>query len=453
MKKTYSMDMCSGSILPKILMFSIPLMCSGVLQLLFNAADVVVVGRFGSEHSLAAVGSTTSLINLLTNLFIGLSIGVNVLVARFYGAGAEKELQDTVHTAVSLSLLSGILLTIFGMLFTKQILIWMQTPEEVLPLATTYLRIYFMGMTPMMVYNFCSSILRAVGDTRRPLYYLLFSGVVNVILNLIFVIVFRLDVVGVGLATAISQCVSAFLIVWCLLREKEIYRISITKIRFHRKEVIRILQIGLPAGLQGTIFSLSNVVIQSSINSFGAVVMAGNAAAANIEGFVYVAMNSFHQAAVSFISQNFGAGKFDRIYKIAVRTLGCVIITGCILGGLAVLFGHSLLHIFSSDNTVIESGMVRMRMICGAYALCGMMDVMVGILRGLGYSVMPMIVSLLGACGLRLLWIFTVFQIPRFHTTKMLYLSYPVSWGITFLVHVVCFLVVRRKVLPKPGKE
>lgn len=449
MKKSYSIDMCNGSILSKILLFALPLMGSGVLQLLFNAADVVVVGRFGSENSLAAVGSTTSLINLLTNLFIGLSIGANVLVARTYGAKAEKELEATVHTSVALSLVSGILLTVFGMIFTRQILIWMQTPKDVLPLSTTYLRIYFVGMTATMIYNFCSSILRAVGDTRRPLYYLLFSGIINFVLNLLFVIVFQLDVVGVGLATVISQCVSAILVLRCLIREDESYRIRIRNIRFDRRVVLRILQIGVPAGLQGTIFSLSNVVIQSSVNSFGAVVMAGNAAAANIEGFVYVAMNAFHQAAVSFVSQNLGAGKYKRIRKIAVRTLACVCITGLVLGNLVVFFGKPLLSIFSAKPEVIVTGMTRLKVICGAYALCGMMDVMVGILRGLGYSVMPMIVSLLGACGLRLLWIFTIFQIPEFHAIQVLYYSYPVSWAITFGVHVICYFIIRRKLVQK----
>lgn len=445
MEKTYSIDMCSGSILPKLLKFSLPLMCSSILQLLFNAADVVVVGRFCGEHSLAAVGSTVSLINLLTNLFIGLSVGANVLVARYFGAKEEKHLHDVVHTAVALSIASGVILTVFGVVFTKQILIWMQTPEEVLDLAVTYLRIYFLGMTVTMIYNFCSAILRAVGDTKRPLYYLMYAGVINVILNLFFVIVCNLNVAGVGLATVISQCVSAVLIIKCMMKEKEGYRLCLQDIRFHGRYVKKILQIGLPAGLQGTIFALSNVVIQSSVNSFGAVVMAGNAAASNIEGFVYVAMNAFHQAAVSFVGQNMGAGKFGRINKIAVRSLICVIVTGCLLGNLAVLFGHPLLSIYSSKEEVIADGMVRLQMICGMYALCGMMDVMVGILRGLGYSVMPMIVSLIGACGLRLLWIFTIFQIPDFHTTKMLYLSYPVSWTITFMVHVICFFVVRRR--------
>lgn len=445
MEKTYSIDMCSGLILPKLLKFSLPLMCSSILQLLFNAADVVVVGRFCGEHSLAAVGSTVSLINLLTNLFIGLSVGANVLVARYFGAKEEKNLHDVVHTAVALSITSGVILTVFGVVFTKQILIWMQTPKEVLDLAVTYLRIYFLGMTVTMIYNFCSAILRAVGDTKRPLYYLMYAGVINVILNLFFVIVCNLNVAGVGLATVISQCISAVLIIRCMMKEKEGYRLCLQDIRFHGRYVKKILQIGLPAGLQGTIFALSNVVIQSSVNSFGAVVMAGNAAASNIEGFVYVAMNAFHQAAVSFVGQNMGAGKFGRINKIAVRSLICVIVTGCLLGNLAVLFGHPLLSIYSSKEEVIADGMVRLQMICGMYALCGMMDVMVGILRGLGYSVMPMIVSLIGACGLRLLWIFTIFQIPDFHTTKMLYLSYPVSWTITFMVHVICFFVVRRR--------
>ncbi|MCI8507251.1 MAG: MATE family efflux transporter [Lachnospiraceae bacterium] len=445
MSKSYSMDMCNGAILPKLLRFALPLMCSSILQLLFNAADVVVVGRFCGEHSLAAVGSTASLINLLTNLFMGLSVGANVLVARYFGAREEKRLHDVVHTAIALSIASGAVLTVFGIIFTKQILVWMQTPEEVLGLAAFYLRIYFIGMIAMMLYNFCSSILRAVGDTKRPLYYLLFAGVINVCLNLFFVIVCNLNVAGVGMATVISQCVSAFLIARCLTREKEAYRLCVRDIGFHYKYILKILQIGLPAGLQGTIFSLSNVVIQSSVNSFGAVVMAGNAAAANIEGFVYVAMNSFHQAAVSFVSQNLGAGKFSRINKIAVRSLICVIITGCVLGGLAVLCGYPLLGFYSSKEMVIEAGMVRMKMICGTYALCGMMDVMVGILRGLGYSVMPMIVSLIGACGLRILWIFTIFRIPTFHTTEMLYLSYPISWVITLFVHIVCFLVVRKR--------
>lgn len=446
MEKKYSIDMCSGSILPKLLAFALPLMFSSILQLLFNAADIVVVGRFCGERSLAAVGSTSSIINLLTNLFIGLSVGANVMVARFFGAREKSKLHDTVHTAVALSLVSGVVLTVFGVAFTKQILIWMQSPEDVLHLSVLYLRIYFTGMTATMLYNFLSSILRAVGDTKRPLYYLLFAGAVNVVLNLFFVIGCHMDVAGVGLATVISQCISAALIVRCLMKEKEDYRLCLKDIRFHKEPFVKILRIGLPAGLQGTVFSLSNVVIQSSVNSFGATVMAGNAAAMNIEGFVYMAMNAFHQAAVSFVSQNLGAGKFDRINKITIRVLGCVIATGCLLGFSAVCFGHSLLSIYSPKEDVIREGMVRLSVICSTYALCGMMDVMVGVLRGLGYSVMPMVVSLLGACGLRLLWIFTFFRIPQYHTTRVLYYSYPISWIITFSVHVLCFYLVRKKI-------
>lgn len=445
MEKKYSIDMCNGSILPKLLAFALPLMFSSILQLLFNAADIVVVGRFCGEESLAAVGSTSSIINLLTNLFIGLSVGANVLVARFFGAREKNKLHDTVHTAVALSLVSGLLLTVFGVAFTKQILIWMQSPDNVLDLSALYLRIYFLGMTATMLYNFASSVLRAVGDTKRPLYYLLFAGAVNVVLNLFFVIVCHMNVAGVGLATVISQCVSAALIVRCLVREQEDYRLCIRDIRFHNEPLRKILRIGLPAGLQGTVFSLSNVVIQSSVNSFGATVMAGNAAAMNIEGFVYMAMNAFHQAAVSFVSQNWGAGKFDRINKITLRVLGCVIVTGCLFGWGAVLLGHPLLSIYSPKETVIREGMARLSVICATYALCGMMDVMVGVLRGLGYSVMPMIVSLLGACGLRLLWIFTIFRVPEYHTTRVLYFSYPMSWTITFFVHVLCFFLVRRR--------
>lgn len=445
MSKTYSIDMCNGSILPKLLRFAIPLMCSGILQLLFNAADVVVVGQCCGDNSLAAVGSTTSLINLLTNLFIGLSVGANVLVARYYGAKEKKHLHEVVHTAVALSLISGVILTVFGVIFTKQILVWMQTPKDVLELATVYLRIYFLGMVATMLYNFCSAVLRAVGDTKRPLYYLLFAGVINVVLNLFFVMVCDMDVAGVGLATVISQFISAGLIVRCLVREQAPYRLFIKNIHLHTKYIGKILRIGLPAGLQGTVFSLSNVVIQSSINSFGAVVMAGNAAAGSVEGFVYMGMNAFHQAALSFVSQNVGAGRFDRINKIVVRTMLCVIITGVVMGGVTVLLGPQLLGFYSKEIDVIDVGMTRLQIVCGIYFLCGMMDVMVGVLRGLGYSVMPMIVSLIGACGLRLLWIFTIFQVEEYHTPLMLYLSYPVTWTITVIVHTICFFIVRKR--------
>lgn len=449
--KKYEMDMCSGSILGKILLFTLPLMCSSILQLLFNAADVIVVGRFAGDNSLAAVGSTSSLINLLTNFFMGLSVGANVLVARYFGAKHQKDLTETIHTAMTLSLYSGVLLTLIGCVGAGRILIWMQTPEAVLPLATLYLRIYFLGMTATMLYNFGSAIMRAIGDTKRPLYFLSIAGVINVVLNLVFVIVFRMDVAGVAAATAISQCISAFLIVSCMLKDKGSIHLELSGLRISADKFKKIIQIGLPASFQGIVFSFSNVIIQSSVNSFGAVTVAGNSAAANIEGFVYVAMNAFHQAAISFTGQNVGAAKYERVNKILYTAQFCVLAAGVVLGNIAVFFGYPLLSMYTSSPAVMEAGMKRMQVICRYYALCGMMDVMVGSLRGLGYAVMPMIVSLIGACGLRLLWIFTFFRTEQFHTVTSLYMTYPASWFITFLVHVICFVIVRRKLAKKWG--
>ena len=443
--KKYEIDMCNGPILSKLLLFAIPLMCSSILQLLFNAADIVVVGRYAGDHSLAAVGSNTALINLLTNLFVGLSVGVNVLTAKYYGAGKDEELSKTVHTAMLIGLYSGILLTLIGVFFAKGLLVMMKTPPEVLGLATLYLRIYFWGMTATMVYNFGSAILRAIGDTKRPLYYLLFAGVINVLLNLLLVIVFKMGVAGVAIATAISQCISALLVVRCMMKESGSIKLDLKELCIDSDKLKRILQIGLPAGVQGVIFSLSNVVIQSSINTFGATIVAGNAAAANIEGFVYMAMNAFHQATVSFTGQNMGAGNYKRINRILLTSQVCVIVVGITFGNLAVLFGPQLLQIYSTSPEVVRAGMYRLGIICRTYALCGMMDVMVGSLRGMGYSVLPMIVSLIGACGLRLLWLATLFRLEEFHTVSMVYVSYPVSWLLTFLTHVLCFMIVRHK--------
>ncbi|MEG1602674.1 MAG: MATE family efflux transporter [Cloacibacillus sp.] len=437
--KKYEIDMCSGAILPKMLLFAVPLMCSSILQLLFNAADIIVVGRFAGDNSLAAVGSNTSLIGLLTNLFIGLSVGTNVLAARYYGAKEEEALAKTVHTSIMLGVISGLLLTVIGVAGARRILIAMRTPDEVLGLATLYLVIYFFGMTPVMVYNFGSAVLRAVGDTRRPLYYLLFAGVINVLLNLFFVINLHLDVAGVAIATVISQCVSAALVVRCLLRESGGIRLVPSEMRISVPKLVKILKIGLPAGIQGVLFALSNVVIQSSINSFGAVIMAGSSAAANIEMFVYFAMNAFYQAIISFTSQNIGAGHIKRIYNILKTGQICIVAVGCTLGLGAALFGHALLGVYSSSEAVIKAGMDRLWILSTTYAVCGMMDGMVGALRGMGYSVMPTVVTLLGVCGLRLLWIATIFQMPSLHTITVLYLSYPVSWIITFAAHLGCF--------------
>ncbi len=443
--KRYEIDMVNGPILKKMLLFTIPLMFSSILQLLFNAADIVVVGRFAGDNSLAAVGCNGALINLMTNVFLGLSVGGNVLAARDYGAGDEEELSKTVHTAMLLGIISGLVLTVAGVIFAPQLLELMQTPENVLPLAALYLRIYFLGMTAMMVYNFGSALLRSIGDTKRPLYYLVAAGVINVILNLVFVIVFRMDVAGVGLATVISQCVSALLVVRCMMREQGGIRLIPRRLHIYKDKLIQIVQVGLPAGFQGAVFSLSNVVIQSSVNLFGETVVAGNSAAMNLEGFVYVSMNAFHQAAISFTSQNVGAGKRERIGKILLTAEGCVIVTGLLFGWVMYGFGRTLLHIYSNSSHVIDAGMVRMRIILLPYALCGMMDVVVGVLRGMGYSVGPMIMSLIGACGLRLVWIATVFQIPQFHNISTVYVSYPITWAITLLAQLLLYIYASKK--------
>lgn len=441
--KKYEIDMTNGPILKKMLLFSIPLMFSGILQLLFNAADIVVLGRYAGYDSLGAVGATSSLINLLVNLFMGLSVGANVITARYYGADEKEELEKTVHTAMLISIISGVILTGVGFVGAEKFLSLMDTPDNLLPLSTLYLKIYFFGMPAMMVYNFGSAILRAAGDTKRPLYYLMISGVVNVVLNLIFVIAFSMDVAGVAAATVISQYVSALLIVRCLMNEQGAIKLVLSKLKIHWDKFASILLIGLPAGFQGAVFSLSNVVIQSSINLFGDVVVAGNSAASNIEGFIYVSMNAFHQAVISFTSQNYGAGKINRINKIVLSGLGSVFVVGVSLGAIVLLFGEFLVGIYSPEPDVIAAGINRLRIILMSYFLCGMMDVMVGALRGIGYSVLPMIVSLLGACGLRLLWIATIFQIPQYHSPEVIYLSYPVSWAITFLTHIICFAITK----------
>ena len=450
-KKSHEIDMCNGPLWSKILLFSIPLMLSGILQLLFNAADIVVVGRYVGNEALAAVGSTSCLINLLTNVFIGLSVGSNVLIARNFGAKKEKEVSEIVHTSILLSLISGSILCLMGIILAKPLLTLMGTPDDILNQAALYMKIYFAGMPVIMLYNFGSSILRAIGDTKRPLYFLAIAGIVNVVLNLCFVIIFKMNVAGVALATVISQCISAFLIIRCLMQQENSCRLQFSKLHLHKDKVLKIIQIGLPAGIQGAIFSVSNVLIQSSVNAFGSVAMAGNTTSANIEGFIYTSMNAFQQTALSFTSQNLGAKKYDRIGKVLVICLILVSITGLSMGLTTVYLGQTLLGIYSSDPQVIQYGLTRMQIICLTYFTCGLMDVMVGSLRGLGYSIMPMIVSLLGACGLRILWIFTIFVWHRSLFT--LYISYPISWVITFSVHILCYFIVRRKIIPYQTKS
>lgn len=442
-KNTDEIDMLSGPLAGKILRFSLPLMLSGILQLLFNAADVMVVGKWAGRLALAAVGSNGALVNLLTNLFMGLSVGASVQVSTNYGAGRQEDVSKIVHTSVLLSIISGILLMAIGLIFANPLLKMMGTPEDVISLSALYLRIYFLGMPAMLLYNFGSAILRAVGDTKRPLYYLTVAGVVNVALNILFVVGFHMSVAGVALATTISQCISCYLLVRRLLTVDSCIRLYIKKLTIYKDKLLKIIKIGLPAGLQGVVFSFSNVLIQSSVNSFGSVVMGGSTISSNVEGFVYVSMNAFSQATVTFTSQNLGAGKYSRLNHILINSMMLILIIGVVLGNGIIFFGRTFLGFFSPDPEVIGYGMRRMVIVLSAYFLCGMMEAVVGSLRGLGYSVMPMIVSAFGACGLRILWIFTVFVWEG--SIESLFLSYPVSWAVTLAVHLICFCVVRKK--------
>lgn len=438
--KKYAIDMCNGPLFGKILLFTLPLMLSGILQLLFNAADMVVVGRWVGSNALAAVGSNGPLVNLLVNVFLGLSVGANVMVARFYGAGQKRELSEMLHTALLTALVSGIFLIFLGFFIAPVALRAMGSPEEVLPQSVLYLRIYFFSMPAMMLYNFGSAILRAVGDTRRPLYYLTVAGVINVILNLILVIGFSMGVAGVALATTVSQVVSAGLVLNCLMNTEEDYRLDIKSLRIVPSKLFAMARIGIPAGLQGAVFSVSNILIQSSINSFGATAMAANSAASNLEGFVYVGMNTLHQTSVSFVSQNYGARQYKRIGMIALQCVGLVTVIGLVMGNGMYLAGSLLLRLYATEEAVITMGLRRLLLISCPYFLCGIMDTLVGCIRGIGYSVLPMIVSLSGACLFRIIWIYTVFQ--SHHTLDALYISYPISWMLTGLVHLGCFLIL-----------
>ena len=444
MAGSYEMNMTSGPLLGKILTFSFPLMCSGVLQLLFNAADIIVVGRYTGHTALAAVGSTSSLINLIVNLFVGLSVGANVLIARSYGAKNMDAVHKGVHTAMLTAVVGGVFLIFVGVAASRPMLSLMGTPDDVIDQAALYLRIYFVGAPSLLVYNFGAAILRAVGDTRRPLYFLTLAGIINVVLNLVFVIVFSLGVAGVALATIISQTVSAYLIVVCLQHNTGAFRLVLHELRIDPEQFREILRIGVPAGVQGMVFSLSNVLIQSSVNSFGSAVMAGNTAASNIEGFVYTCMNAVSQTSMSFVSQNVGARRFARVDKVVAQCMMLSAAVGIGLGASAYLAGRWLLTIYTSDAQVITYGLYRMSVVCTTYFLCGWMDCLACSVRGLGASVLPMVVSIVGACLLRIVWVMTIFQWER--TQLCLYISYPVSWALTMAAHLICFLVLRKKV-------
>ena len=449
--RRYEIDMTEGPLLPGILAFSGPLILTGILQLLYNAADVIVVGNYAGHEALAAVSSTSSLINLLVNVFMGLSVGASVMIARHYGARDVIAMRKAEHTAMTMALYMGIGVGAFGFFMAKPLLQMMDSPPDVIDGAALYVRIYFLGMPANMLYNFGAAAMRAVGDTKRPMYYLMIAGLVNVLLNLLLVIVFHMDVAGVAIATVASQVISMALVLLCLFRTRGVTQLNLHECRIDGKSLKEIIRIGLPAGLQGSLFSISNVLIQSSVNSFGSLVVAGNGVASNIEGFVYTSMNAQYQADMTFASQNYGAGRPDRVKKTMLCCLSIVTVIGLAMGLAARAFGAQLMGLYNSEPEVISNGLIRMGIIMPTYFICGLMDVMVGQLRGIGYSVMPMIVSLTGACLLRIVWILTVFA--QNHTLTILYLSYPVSWSVTFVFHMLCYLFVARKRLSRLEKD
>jgi putative MATE family efflux protein len=413
---------------------------------------LIVVGKFCGSVSVGAVGATGSLTSLLVNLFIGLSVGAGVSVAHSIGSKDEEQIRNTVHTAVPLALICGVALTVIGVLFSEPMLVLMGTPENTLPLSAVYMKIYFGGITFNIVYNFCASILRAAGDTRSPLIFLTSAGVVNVILNVIFVTIFHMNVAGVALATMLSQGIAATLVVRALMRRTDACKLELRKLCIRKNQLLRILRIGLPAGIQSSLFAISNVIIQSSINSFGDIFVSGNAAAGNLEGFMYATVNSFHQTTVNYVGQNVGARQYRRANNTVWICQSCVLVVGLAMGTALWGFGETLLGIYITDSLqAIQYGMIRLTYVTLPYVMLGLMDVSTGALRGYGKSLTPMIISVLGICGIRVLWVSTVFQIPAFHTPQWLYISYPISWFVTLVVQTIFFLRIRNQYIQKDG--
>lgn len=443
-KNRYEIDMCNGSIMDKLISFSIPLMLSGILQLLFNAVDIIVVGRFTGSQALAAVGSTTALINVFTNLFIGLSLGANVLAARFYASGRKKEMSETVHTSILFALLSGIVMVFVGLFFSRAALELMDTPADVIDQSALYMQIYFAGMPFFMLYNYGAAILRAVGDTKRPLFFLVIAGGVNAGLNLFLVIVLHLGVAGVAIATVIAQMISCILVLRCLYQSTGSYQLRISRLTLKWTYLKQIFQVGIPAGIQSTVINFSNVLLQSSVNSFGSVAMAGYTAANNIFGFLFAAVNSITQACMSFTSQNYGVGKWKRMDRVLLNCMLLTVIVSLVLGGGSYLFGPELLRIYTSDAAVIQCGMEILLYTTVTYFMCGIMDLFPGALRGMGCSAVPMLLSVIGTVGTRVVWIFMVF--PKYRSLDILFISYPASWLVTIALQVVCYYFVRKKV-------
>lgn len=444
----YEIDMCNGTLMDKLISFSLPLMLSGILQLLFNAVDIIVVGRFTGRQALAAVGSTTALINIFTNLFIGISLGANVLAARFYASGKEKEMSETVHTSITLALISGLVMALAGVLLARFALNLMGTPNDVIDQSVLYMRIYFLGMPFFMLYNYGAAILRAVGDTKRPLFFLVISGMTNAVLNLVLVIVFHMGVAGVAIGTIVSQLISSILVLRCLYTSNTSYRLYFSKLGIKTQYLKQIFQVGIPAGIQSTVINLSNALLQSSVNSFGSVAMAGYTAANNIFGFLYMSVNAVTQSCMSFTSQNYGVKKLKRMDRVL---LDCMILSVGVtltLGCGAYFFGPELLKIYTSDADVIRCGVEVLAFTTAfttvPYFCCGIMDLLPGALRGMGYSGVPMILSIIGTVGTRIVWIFGLF--PAHRSLSFLFISYPVSWILTILMQAVCFCFVRKHV-------
>lgn len=436
--------MTNGTIMDKLITFSLPLMLSGILQLMFNAVDIIVVGQFSGSRPLAAVGSTSALINLFTNFFIGISLGANVLAARFFASGKIKEMSDTVHTSILFAAISGVVMMIVGLLFSRFALELMETPDEVIDMAALYLKIYFVGVPFFMLYNYGAAVLRAVGDTRRPLVFLVISGAVNAILNMVLVILFHLDVEGVAIATVISQMISCVLVLRCLCKTDACYQLNFSKLSINGKYLRQIFQVGVPAGIQSTVINFSNVLLQSSVNSFGPIAMAGYTAANNLLGFLYTSINSVTQACMSFTSQNYGAGKTKRMDRVLIDCLILSCAFSLTMGCCAWFFGPQLLQIYTESSAVISCGVEILSFTTVTYFLCGIMDLIPGALRGMGRSAVPMILSIIGTVGTRIVWIFWIF--PYHRSLDILFLSYPVSWILTILMQVICFFIVRKSV-------
>ena len=436
--------MCNGSIMDKLISFSLPLMLSGILQLMFNAVDIIVVGRFSGKQALAAVGSTTALINVFTNLFIGISLGANVLAARFYAMGKSKEMSETVHTSITLAMVSGVIMAFVGVLFARGALELMGTPDDVIDQSTLYMRIYFMGMPFFMLYNYGAAILRAIGDTNRPLIFMIISGLIKAALNILLVIYCHMAVEGVAIATVISQLISCILVLWCLYKSEGSYQLRFSKLQIKGVYLKQIFQVGIPAGIQSMIINFSNVLLQSSVNSFGSTAMAGYTAANNILGFLYAAVNSITQACMSFTSQNYGVGKYKRMDKVLIDCLILTVVVAGVLGCGSYLLGPEILRIYTEEEKVIRCGMEILSITTVPYFLCGIMDLFPGALRGMGYSAVPMILSIIGTVGMRVVWIFGIF--PHYRSLYVLFISYPGSWLFTIIMQVICFYFVRKKI-------